>query len=95
MVELDIKAIMKETDAFCELIRDRMNGAGSTAAASTADEIMKSSSSSTQALSHKKNLMQRKNSCSEYKKATPRRSEPECCKEAVIAGKLPSYCIKK
>ena len=30
MVELDIKAITQETDAFCELIRDRMNGAGST-----------------------------------------------------------------
>lgn len=41
MVELDIKAIMQETDAFCELIRDRMNGASSPAAASTADEIMK------------------------------------------------------
>ena len=41
MIELDIEAIMQETDAFCELIRTRIKGAGSPASASTADEIMK------------------------------------------------------
>ena len=41
MIELDIEAIMQETDAFCELIRARIKGAGSPAAASTADESMK------------------------------------------------------
>lgn len=41
LVELDVKTIMQETDAFCDMIRESMKKDDAPAAASSADEIMK------------------------------------------------------
>lgn len=72
LVELDVKAIMQETDAFCDMIRERMKKDNAPASVSSADEIMKFKQLLDEGLSVKRSLKIRKSSCYGYKKSPVR-----------------------